>query len=111
MLVAIDIFLLPSGQGKSAPGTYGHQERPLVVKSNDSYEMSTGYRESRGAGLALESVRTQAFYLHRYFTDRALGMDDRQILGRALCMSTEHGGNIIYEIACPPPRGYVRAPN
>jgi hypothetical protein len=49
----------------------------FAVKSNDSMELSTGYRESRGAGLALESGRTQTFDLYRYFTDRAFGFDYR----------------------------------
>jgi hypothetical protein len=44
-------------------------------KSNDSIELSTGCHESLGAGLALQSGRTQAFHLYRYFTDLAFGAD------------------------------------
>lgn len=75
VLADIGIFLLPFGQGKSALGTYGPQERPFAVKSNDSIELSTGCRESFGAGLALQAGRTQAFHLYRYFTDRVFGSD------------------------------------
>jgi Radical SAM superfamily len=67
----------------------------FAVKSNDSIELSTGCRESLGAGLALPSGRTQAFHLYRYFTDRALGSDYGCILGCALCMPTKNRGKII----------------
>ena len=73
----------------------------FAVKSNNSIELSTGCRESLGAGLALRSGRTQAFHLYRYFTDRAFGSDYQRILGCALCMPTKNRGNIIMRSQAP----------
>jgi hypothetical protein len=77
VLADIGIFLLPFGQGTSALGTYGPKSGLFAVKSNDSNELSTGCRESLGAGLTLRTGRTQAFHLYRYFTDPAFGSDYR----------------------------------
>jgi hypothetical protein len=75
VLAGIGIFLLPFGQGHLRSGLTVTKSGLFAVKSNDSIELSTGCRESLGAGLALQSGRTQAFHLYRYFTDRAFGAD------------------------------------
>jgi hypothetical protein len=113
-MAGIGIFLLPFGQGNSTLGTYGPQSGLLAVKSIDSIELSTGSRESLGAGLALRSGRTQAFHLYRYFTDQAFGSDHQRQLGHALFMSGKGRGKPRqhhYEIASPTPDRHVRAPN
>jgi len=86
---------LPFGQGNSTLGTYGPQSGLFAVKSIDSVELSTGSRESLGAGFALRSGRTQAFHLYRYFTDQAFGSDHQRSLGYPLFVPSKGRGNII----------------